>query len=445
MERKRKKLFIYSTFQLVIPSLLIGSLMVCPVGAEYVPGKNYDQSNYEEIADLLIPSVLKFVKSGEFLITPAEFPYEVKLNQPYLEASQKNKGKYVHDERGRIIEKDTGEFPEYIYGLPFPEVYGRTDIKDPDAAQKIVDNRAAMHERAGGFWTGGDAHWVGKGGLERSLYSGGIFLYYRQNARGPLANPSKFLDQKLINVYEPYDYRGTVTMRWDYIDDREAASWAYVPMLRRIRRMSAAASSDPFMGGDGSTDDQWCWGGVNSDMEWKFLGAKEFLMPWGRIQKLRVEILEDGSWLQPFPKSKLGFQVPGWQYAPWALADSVWIKRPVYMLEMNPKDKYYNYGRQILYIDVLSLTAHFKEIYSRAGEYWKTSLVTYNYAEDDNGIEYIGRPNSIQAVIDDKYRHATPYQNYGGPPGAKKTAANVPFRVVGPQNFTTSYLLQFSK
>jgi len=46
----------------------------------------------------------------------------------------------------------------------------------------------------------------------------------------------------------------------------------------------------------------------------------------------------------------------------------------VWILELTPKDAYYAYGRQILWIDKELFFGYYKEIYDRAGEYWKTII-----------------------------------------------------------------------
>ena len=76
----------------------------------------------------------------------------------------------------------------------------------------------------------------------------------------------------MIFVVEPYDLRGTTTMLWIYNEDRLDSGFAYVPMLRRIRRIAPSSRSDPFLGADGSPDDAYGWAGKNQTMDWKRIG-----------------------------------------------------------------------------------------------------------------------------------------------------------------------------
>jgi hypothetical protein len=49
--------------------------------------------------------------------------------------------------------------------------------------------------------------------------------------------------------------------------------------------------------------------------------------------------------------ARLGFQVPDWKGAPWCPIQEVLIKRPHWIVEAVPKDKYYLYGKIVLRFD----------------------------------------------------------------------------------------------
>src|SRR5262249_27133991 len=78
--------------------------------------------------------------------------------------------------------------------------------------------------------------------------------------------------------------------------------------------------------------------------------------------------------VMPWPgQSKLYSQsAQHWTGASWWPTNLHMTSRPVWILELTPKDPYYAYGRQILWIDKELFFGYYKEIYDRAGEYWKT-------------------------------------------------------------------------
>ena len=53
-------------------------------------GKTYDQSNVEEIQDMLARPVLNWVKKGEFVIKTRKLEFDVKVSDYYSEKSKKN-------------------------------------------------------------------------------------------------------------------------------------------------------------------------------------------------------------------------------------------------------------------------------------------------------------------------------------------------------------------
>jgi hypothetical protein len=56
------------------------------------------------------------------------------------------------------------------------------------------------------------------------------------------------------------------------------------------------------------------------------------------------------------------------------------------LVEAVPKDPYYSYGRQVIWIDRELFRGYYKEVYDRAGQYWKTILLTGGQALTEDGV-----------------------------------------------------------
>lgn len=88
----------------------------------------------------------------------------------------------------------------------------------------------------------------------------------------------------------------------------------------------------------------------------------------------------------------------------------VWAKRPVYIVQMTPKDPYYNYGCQELWMDAeVPIVAVWKVINDRAGKYWKTewqSWAAYQGPGDDQRAFVC----SVLMGIDDRTDHASVFR-----------------------------------
>ena len=434
----RKKPF---TFLLLLNAFLM--IVSLGVRAEYAHalelGKTYDRNNWQEIQELLIPPVQNWVKKGQFTIPTGKLNFQLALDPKYQEASRKNQGKYDISSDGLIVMKDTGKLAGFIYGNPFPVI----NPKDPKVGAKILENyKFTVHYRMGSSIATGYINWVGKNGLEREIVAAEALLFYKNRPRGPIPNPNNFLQQMIQWVKEPFDLKGTVQMAWTYNSQKPDTAFAYVPMLRRVRRVSAAARSDPFVGSDVTVDDSYGWGGKNAAFTFKLIGEGTFLVPFVSPDKFPLNKLPDGSMQRTYKDVKQGYQVQGWTGAPWAPVDVVWHPRPLWIVEGVAKDPYYNYGKFHFYIDKENYCLYFRPMYNRAGEYWKTLLYAVKYSETKDGDIYIGISN-LYLVVDDKAQHATvaEVRIFPGQPDRM----NMPVEEFGPRFFTESNLRELSK
>ncbi len=140
----------------------------------------------------------------------------------------------------------------------------------------------------------------------------------------------------------------------------------------------------------------------------------------------------------------MGFEDPGWQGAKWAPVEGLCSPRPVWIVEGEPKDPYYNFGKIVFYMDKEAKNLWFKMLYDRAGEYWKTLLAVNAFHVSPSGETSIGYLD-YYIMVDDKTKHSTHC------PLPKKTFAGYPQRIRCPYSlvngdlFTTSAMVQLGK
>ena len=175
--------------------------------------------------------------------------------------------------------------------------------------------------------------------------------------------------------------------------------------------MSPSNRSDSYVGSDLCVDDAWTFDGKVGSFAWKLLEKKEALLPF--VYKTVQPLSNEGvAWTttKRTPRLEMNFDTKGAQNAPWFPSEKtplVWVKRPVYVLELTATDPYYNYGKQHLWVDAgNSLITVFKVIYDRADAYWKNVwLVFAGFADEDDSMRLM-IPNFMLA-IDDRSDHAT--------------------------------------
>jgi hypothetical protein len=223
------------------------------------------------------------------------------------------------------------------------------------------------------------------------------------------SNPHRVEKFATLLVLEPFDIAGTAVMLWRYLEAHKLDStFGYVPAVRRVRRMSPASRSDAYVGSDVCVDDANGYDGKVTAFDWVFLGKQEAVVPWYDTDPIRIVRTELDEWAtsKDIKQIRHGYEQEGWQGAPWAAMNLSWAKRPVYILEMKPKDRYYNYGTHYMWIDAQTYSCNYKVIHDRSGKYWKTYLKGDIPCESANGRVKI-LTLGTQQVVDDRTEHCT--------------------------------------
>lgn len=371
------------------------------------PGDVIDQSNWQKGKDLLPESIVNWLKKGEWILKIGEFKYDYSPDEEFMKATAKNAGKYGLGTKKEIIDLATGKYPVWVYGYPFPNV----DVKnDPDGPVKLMHNQYSGLSRCGSSNMNGAAlEWVGEGGYERKICITGLRFNFWQRPDGEVPNARKMMKQDVTPCLRPYDVKGYTTLAFRPLDGSTEQIFAYIPSIRRVKRMSGSNRSDPTMGSDTCLDDENGWSGNNSSMKWKFLDEKIMLMPvteWCAERTKKYIKQPDGTWVAVLgqQEQRVGYQEGNWTGAPWAMTNAVWVPRRMYVVEADPLDPFYTYGPAVIYVDAGALVVTMKIQTNRAAEYWKTIIVT-NPCSEWGGRKTFTTINFTLGV-DDRTHHA---------------------------------------
>ena len=243
------------------------------------PGDVIDKTNWQKAEGLVPDELLGWIKKGEFTLEVGELNYNPRdYEPPYaLEALSANKGKYALDENGWIVEKETGKRWENIVGHPFPEI----DLEDPKVGEMIVYNRSYTQYIGGNVVAPFSTDYVKDSGYGRSTKGLMHNMVMDGNPKSvERRNPDRVEKYQIFVARSPYDIAGTAVMTWRYFDpQKQDNTFAYVPAIRRVRRMSSGNRSDALFGSDFAVDDAGGYDGKVTAMEWKFLRKQEALVP----------------------------------------------------------------------------------------------------------------------------------------------------------------------
>lgn len=393
----------------VVPCLLL--CMAWQGRCEVVPGDVIDTTNWEKAEGLVPDELLGWIKKGEFVLGVGELEYRpADCLPPYaLRALRDNKGKYTLDGNDCIVEKETGKPVQRLVGHPFPEV----DLADPKACQKIVYNCFYTVHANGDFIASLHTDYIRRSGFERSTKGEMRNLAMVGNPEAVVRdNPDGLEKYTLFVARSPYDIAGAAIMTWRYLDPlKQDNTFAYLPAIRRVRRMSSGNRSDAMFGSDAAVDDAGGFDGKVTSMEWKFVRQQEALIPFASGKLSRIVKHPMGGWRSSGDLSVMvyGYEKEGWTGASWAPVNWVWVKKPVVVLEAKAKDPYYNYGVQRLWVQTETWGVAYKSIYDKAGAYWKTFIAQPRYFESEDGSFHMAHAGD-QLVIDERSNHATVFR-----------------------------------
>ncbi len=373
------------------------AISTAPVSAELKPGDKLDKSNCNEAKDLLPENVAEKFCKGMYTAEIIEVKDDAfQYSKKFKSGSEANAGKYYVTDDGYMYETASKTWPHFWYGFPFPNV----DEKDPKAGSMVMYNHQVARFQIDDVYWFLAVKWATPTGFDRSVEFGAYATWYIGRHSGPTDNPDDTYLKNIIFGVAPYDVVGVSTLEWWHTDPATWQSiWAFVPTIRRVRRLTASNSSEGMFGSIIARDDAYGWAGKIQYMNWKLIGLKDILVPIAPtgIEKAMVAgepapkklattpsmITAKGeipanqvariTW-DPSERVVAGYEVEGWQGAAWAPTNLKLAKRKCWIVEAIPKDPYYSYGRRIVYIDQTAYWAYWATLYDRAGEYWKTLL-----------------------------------------------------------------------
>jgi len=374
------------------------AVFTSPASAELKPGDMLTKANCQEAKGLLPDYVMEKFCDGKYTAEIIEVKDEAfQYSQKFKAGSEANAGKYYVTDDGYMYEASTKTWPHFWYGFPFP---GDIDEKDPKAATKIMYNHQVARFQVDDVYWFLAVKWATPSGFDRSVEFGAYATWYIGRHSGPIENPDDTYLKDIIFGVAPYDVVGVSTLEWWHTNPEQWQSiWAFVPTIRRVRRLTASNSSEGMFGSIIARDDVYGWGGKIQYMNWKLLGQQEMLVPIAPsgIEKAMVagepspkklpadqNMLKDRGQLpqgqvaritwSPEERVQVGYEKEGWTGVAWAPTQLKLAKRTCWVVEATPKDPYYAYGRRVVYIDKSVYWAYWTTLYDRAGEYWKTIL-----------------------------------------------------------------------
>ena len=336
-----------------------------------------DLKNYPGLKELLPPSVHMLFDRGYFFslpqmeIVPTRDLY---LGYNWLKFSGENL-------KNCKVDTATKKLTGWRAATPFPR---------PKTGLELIWN-IDKHDIVGDNLRFAPMYWdlYGRDGKYERTYHFNLW-YYRQSGRAHISPMPQVGENKeglfewMINYFSyPQDIAGMTLFRARYDDpDKPDLCMAYVPSMRRVRKISGTDVFDPLLGGDMIWEDfRSMWQKISPTvfpMEYKILEKREYLMP---------------------SSTAYGY---GRHYPKLGKIYWCWERRPVYVVEVRALDPTYIYSKRILYIDMETFYLYYIENYDRKGKLWRTWLKNH-VNEPDTGLQY----EDITLIMDHMNKHVT--------------------------------------
>jgi hypothetical protein len=207
---------------------------------------------------------------------------------------------------------------------------------------------------------GGTFERVLTGPYQRVMMSARVDLAdqnYRLNNGKGFAKNTAF--REYTGFTAPFDIAGTAFLILRYDDARKTDdSWAYIPSLRRVRRISVEVRSDSLLGTDHTLEDFYGFNGRPIEHEWEYVGTARILAV---IRSRTTDTVYYG------PNG-------------WAPLDD-WALRTVDIMRMYPRAGH-PYSTKFIYNDRESGEAPYANAFDQSGQIWKVWQIQKVWTED---------------------------------------------------------------
>ncbi len=278
----------------------------------------------------------------------------------------------------------------------------KSAIDPSELAQRILWNSASA------IWSHGflDYHfrllWLKQGKAFRNV-RGNFARVYPWLIDPNFKLPQLFRER--FTFYYPQPLNGLSWLTFRFQDSEDDLIWAYSPAIMKVRELTGSNRSDSLVTSAVSADDFLGWSSNPTFQKGKVVGKSVMLVPFPSIDSASLDATLKPCYKLNAPAGSAdqgiwNFETPKFQNgADWLPIKGVFIPRSVFKLELSTKDPYSLYGREELFIDVETMLPIYKNVFDRAGRYWKTIIASWGFASTEDRSRRIMYPG-FQIVLD---------------------------------------------
>lgn len=387
--------FDFTGMPMKIPSNELERLSNGKMKVGMVITKNNVDGIRNELITLTSPGVYYMVKKGMEMVIADYKPWPVP--KTFGEVTRANAGKAMLSPDGNLRTKD-GKW--WIGGTPFPTV----DEKDPHAAVKAWYNQIHVYDGDDFTHDGVNMFFINAvGQRERGLEMSWdrLFLTSREILPPKPSYDPKLEDvffKELVYVQSPADLRGFGNLTYRYNDQNKPDdSFAYIPAMRRVRRLTSGQRFDPFVGCDSSIGDFRTLDVPVARWNWKLIDVQPKL-----TTLFSCDYITENKQAKRHHPTTVGEKFPRMNWRLWP---------KVYVIEATPKTRSDCpiYSKKVVWALGGSWKSNLADAYDLQGKLWKTTQNHFYGYGDGKVLDLMAHFETDYYTYDHQSDHASPW------------------------------------
>lgn len=386
-------------FAAAAAATLMGFATGDSAGADVSVGQIVTPDSRAAVRDLIPDEIYPYaVEDFEGLRMEITETHDYPPPSAYVEATAKYACQTSLDDDGNLV--------DYVAGQPFPySAWAQEATKhacdlspdDPRFALKLAWNVNYRWQGPGhnyphwGFSymrnRGKDLWRLGQGEYRRTYFSHRADLLAKTGSH-ELEQGTNVEWAEFFDVKDPFDLRGTMFLLYRYTDpEKEDDTWAYVPSLRRVRRVATTQKSDSLLGTEFTLEDFALFSGYVLDQKWEYQGEQERLAVMNTQRDCFPASMGEDVATRVTGMSRLASREE-WNACEWGpfgalpMVNERWEKRVLFQLDDIPLQKGHPYSRKKIWYDKETMVGKYAIAYDRAGQPYKILFTVHGWSED---------------------------------------------------------------
>jgi len=342
------------------------------------------------LAKALLPaSVAAWIERGDAgftVVSPGDGAMHDNYPPSFWAASDANDERfYVDPNDCRLRERATDAISAPLTGLPFPKVDGA----DAAAGCEVMWNVEATTALSGARSATATIDALDRDKQRDRLVVNMQATSFAEKGAAKPDSGSLRAARRLVFL-GPDNLRGTAYLterpgERNDLPDEPDRTWAYDPKSRHVRTIDAAGRTGMSGAGLFGLDDFNCFDGRLEQFRWKVTGESDALVPVLSPAPLPIERLSATRSQLALPNVVAGFERPDATTVAWSIDGVTLVRRPVWIVEGEPRESFYAYGRIVLYVDRELYRPYWKLLYTPDEMLDATGLCSQYWARSSDG------------------------------------------------------------